>query len=85
MAIAADGRLFVCTTISKGVTVISPDGEVLEEIHLGDHATNCIFDGLDPVRDRDPRPGASRRRERTGTFWRVETDAIGLPLIPGRL
>src|ERR1022692_4100085 len=28
MAIAADGRLFVCTTISGGVTVVSPDGEV---------------------------------------------------------
>ena len=45
MAFAADGRLFVCTTISGGVTVLSPDGEVLEEITLGEHATNCIFDG----------------------------------------
>ena len=45
MAIAADGRMFVCTTISEGVTVVSPDGEVLEEIHLGHHATNCIFEG----------------------------------------
>jgi hypothetical protein len=23
--------------------------------------------------------------ERTGTFWRVETDATGLDLIPGQL
>ena len=45
MAFAADGRLFVATTISGGVTVISPDGEVLTEIHLDEHATNCIFDG----------------------------------------
>jgi len=22
---------------------------------------------------------------RTGTFWRVDTDATGLPLIPGKL
>ena len=29
MAFAADGRLFAATTISGGVTVISPDGEVL--------------------------------------------------------
>ena len=47
MAFAADGRLFVCTTISQGVTVVSPDGVVLEEISLGEHATNCIFDGSD--------------------------------------
>ena len=45
MAFAADGRLFVATTISQGVTVISPEGAVLEEITLGEHATNCIFDG----------------------------------------
>ena len=45
MAFAADGRLFVCTTISGGLTVLSPEGEVLEEITLGDNATNCIFDG----------------------------------------
>ena len=25
--------------------MISPDGEILEEISLGEHATNCIFDG----------------------------------------
>ena len=25
--------------------MVSPDGEVLEEISLGEHATNCIFDG----------------------------------------
>jgi hypothetical protein len=23
--------------------------------------------------------------QRTGTFWRVDTDATGLPLIPGHL
>jgi hypothetical protein len=23
--------------------------------------------------------------QRTGTFWRVETDAVGLDLIPGRI
>src|SRR6185312_9039690 len=45
MAFAADGRLFVATTVSQGVTVISPDGQVLAEITLGEHATNCAFDG----------------------------------------
>lgn len=84
MAIAADGRLFVCTTVSGGVTVISPDGEVLDEIVLGEHATNCIFDGpaLYVTATHVPDIEASQR---TGTFWRVETDATGLQLIPGRL
>jgi gluconolactonase len=85
MAIAADGRLFVATTVSQGVTVISPEGKVLEEIHLGEHATNCIFDGpaLYVTATREPDIEASAR---TGTFWRVDTDApAGLELIPGRL
>jgi gluconolactonase len=84
MAFAADGRLFVATTISGGVTVISPEGVVLGEIALGEHATNCIFDGpaLYVTATKVPDIEASQR---TGSFWRVQTDATGLPLIPGRL
>jgi gluconolactonase len=84
MAIAADGRLFVATTISGGVTVISPGGAVLEEISLGEHATNCIFDGatLYVTATKVPDIEASQR---TGSLWRVDTDATGLPLLPGSL
>lgn len=84
MAFAADGRLFVATTVSGGVTVLSPDGAVLDEIRLGERATNCIFDGsaLYVTATREADIEASQR---TGTFWRVETDATGLELIPGRL
>ena len=85
MAFAADGRLFVATTVSLGVTVISADGDVLDEIRLGEHATNCIFDGpaLYVTATREPDIEASAR---TGTFWRVDTDAPGgLDLIPGQL
>jgi gluconolactonase len=84
MAFAADGRLFVATTISGGVTVVSPEGSVLSEITLGEHATNCIFDGsvLYVTATQVPDIEASQR---TGSFWRVQTDTTGLPLIPGRL
>jgi gluconolactonase len=84
MAIAADGRLFVCTTISEGVTVLSPNGEVLEEIHIGQHPTNCIFDGS-ALYVTATHTADIEASQRTGTFWRVETDASGLDLIPGRL
>jgi gluconolactonase len=84
MAFAADGRLFVANTVFQGVTVISPDGAVLGEIHLGEQATNCAFDGsgLYVTATRVPDIEASQR---TGTFWRVETVTTGLELIPGRL
>src|SRR5438445_9532435 len=84
MAFAADGRLFVCTTISGGVTVLSPVGEVLEEIDLGQHATNCIFDGS-TLYVTATHTADIEASERTGTLWRVDTDATGLDLIPGRL
>ncbi len=84
MAFAADGRLFVCTTISGGVAFLSPGGEVLEEIDLGQHATNCIFDGS-TLYVTATHTADIEASQRTGTFWRVDTDATGLDLIPGRL
>ena len=84
MAFAADGRLFVATTVSQGVTVVSPDGVVLEEIRLGEHATNCIFHGSD-LYVTATREADIEASQRTGTFWLVQTDATGLDLIPGRL
>ena len=85
MAFAADGRLFVCTTISEGLTVLSADGEILEEIEIGEHATNCIFDGP-TLYVTATKVAEIHADQRTGTFWQVQTDAAGpLPLLPGRL
>jgi gluconolactonase len=84
MAFAADGRAFVCTTTSEGVTVLSPEGDVLDEIHLGEHATNCIFAGS-TLYVTATRVAEIEASQRTGTFWRVETDTTGLDLIPGQL
>jgi len=85
MAFAADGRVFVCTTISLGITVLSPEGEILEEITIGEYATNCIFDGpaLYVTATRNSELGFGQT---TGTFWRIDTDATGgVPLISGAL
>ena len=84
MAFAADGRLFVANTTFGGITVLSPDGEVLTEIDLGEHCTNVVFDGstLYVTATRTPDIEAS---ERTGSFWRAETDATGLELLAGQL
>jgi gluconolactonase len=85
MAFAEDGRAFVCTTISEGVSVLSAEGELLEHVDLGEHATNCAFAGstLYVTATRSAEIEASQR---TGTFWAVETDATGgLDLFPGSL
>jgi gluconolactonase len=85
MAFADDGRLFVCTTTSGGLVVISPEGEVLEEIGIGNNATNCIFDGP-TLYVTATKVDYIEAGGRGGTFWSVETDARGpLALIPGAL
>ena len=84
MKFAADGRLFVANTTFGGVSVLSPEGEMLTEIDLNEHATNVVFDGstMYVAATKVPDIEAS---ERTGSLWRVETDASGLPLLPGQL
>ncbi len=47
--------------------------------------TNCIFDGP-TLYVTATKVSEIHAEQRTGTFWRVETDATGgLPLIPGKL
>jgi gluconolactonase len=85
LAVAADGRLFIATVSSTGVTVVSPDGEVLDLIELDPAArpTNCCFDGstlwvTDFGREHEDAPGRGR-------LWRVQTDATGAVLNAGTL
>ena len=85
MAFARDGRAFVATTISFGVSIVSPGGELVDHIELGEHATNCAFAGS-TLYVTATKVGEIKASQRTGTFWAVETDADGpLPLLPGAL
>jgi gluconolactonase len=85
MAFAEDGRAFVCTTISEGVTVLSARGELLEHLEFGEHATNCIFAGS-TLYVTATHVAEIEASQRTGTLWAIETDATGgLPLLPGAL
>jgi gluconolactonase len=84
-AFAEDGRLFVCTTTSGGLTVLSPEGDVLDEITIGNNATNCIFLGS-TLYVTATKVDYLDANDRGGTFWSIETDATGpLPLIQGKL
>jgi gluconolactonase len=85
MAFAHDGRAFVATTISEGVSVISPDGDLVDHVDLGEHATNCSFD-RSTLYVTATKVAEIEASQRTGTLWAVETDADGpLPLLPGAL
>ncbi|MGZ5385070.1 MAG: SMP-30/gluconolactonase/LRE family protein [Acidimicrobiia bacterium] len=77
LAIAADGRLFIATAASHGITIVSPTGEILDHLFLDDRAfaTNCCFVGSDLwVTDFGIGFRAGNGR---GRLWRVGTDAVG--------
>ena len=54
------------------------------EIPLGEHATNCAFDGS-ALYVAATRSADIEASQRTGSFWRVDTDTTGLDLIRGQL
>lgn len=83
--VAEDGRLFIATISSHGITVVSPTGEVLDHLYLDDRAlpTNCCFDGS-ALWVTDFGEGYEDEHG-IGRLWRVETDAIGRPQTPGKV
>jgi len=77
--IAADGRIYIASTGSHTVDVLSPEGEFLDAIMLDDDAlpTNVCFRdselwvtdfGMNWVEDHS-----------AGRLWKIETDAVGIP------
>ncbi|HWL44443.1 MAG TPA: SMP-30/gluconolactonase/LRE family protein [Ilumatobacter sp.] len=84
-AVASDGRIFIATVFSHGVTVISPDGELLDHLPCGDDGlvTNCCFVGSDLI-VTDFGPDLVNDPD-AGRLWRVPTDATGLALHAGAL
>jgi gluconolactonase len=83
--VAADGRLFISTISSHGITVLSPEGELLDHLYLDDDAipTNCCFEGS-TLWVTDFTMGYEDA-EGIGRLWRVETDAVGKPQTPGKV
>ena len=83
--IAADGRMFITTVPSHGITVVSPEGEVVDHIYLDENAlpTNCCLDG-NALWITDFGEGHETNPER-GRLWRVETDAVEMERFGGSL
>jgi gluconolactonase len=84
-AIAEDGRLYIASVFSHGISVVGPDGSYLGLIELDDRAnpTNCCFDGSALwVTDFGVgfTPGGG-----DGRLWRIDTDATGAALHAGRV
>lgn len=85
IAVAADGRIFVASCGSHGIDVVGPDGAYAGFVRLDDTAfpSNLCFDGgalwvTDFGVEHARTPAAGR-------LWRLDTDAVGLPLHRGTL
>jgi gluconolactonase len=84
-AVAQDGRIFIATVTSHAVTVVGPDGQVLDVLQLDEDATvtNLCFEG-NVLWVTDFGPDFAGRPE-GGRLWRIETDAVGQPLNAGAI
>lgn len=83
--VAIDGRMFITTVTSRGITVVSPKGEILDFLYFDSEAlpTNCCFEG-NALWVTDFSDGWADKHS-TGRLWRIETDAVGKPQLPGRI
>lgn len=81
-AVAVDGRIFIASVFSHGVSVLDANGTFLELIRLADDSfcTNCAFDSS-TLWVTDVAGGGPNE----GRLWRIDTDAQGLPLHTGVL
>jgi gluconolactonase len=80
-AIADDGRIYVATLTSRGISVIAPSGQLLEHLPVDGWPTNCAFLG-----DQLYVTAVSALEDHgTGMLWSIETGARGLPLHRGQL
>src|SRR5439155_1152842 len=83
MAFLADGRLFVCTTISGGVTVLSPDGQLRRSIQPAPtrEGPSCCL--VRPRRHLLGRAGEKRGRGRGAGRRRPPARRGDRPVAPG--
>lgn len=83
-ALADDGRIALAGYSSHAITIISPEGDILDLMRLDSEAlpTNCCFEGSTLwVTDYASADGDVT----LGRLWRLETDMRGAPLHRGAL
>jgi gluconolactonase len=80
-AIGADGRLFVATVTSGGITVLSSDGDLVDHLLVGAEPTNCVFAGATLIVTAFSSSGVPDG----GQLLAVETETTGIPLLAGRI
>lgn len=85
LKVARDGALYVTTTASHGLDVLSPDGQVIDFVEVGTVPTNCAFSGS-TLYVTDGGHAGTGDAEYLGVLWAIELDGVdGMELFPGQI
>jgi len=85
LAVADNGSLYVTTTGSGGVDVLSPEGEHAGFVAVGTVPTNCCFAGSTLYVTDGGHQGGSASPEYAGVLWAVELEVDGQALFFGSI
>lgn len=85
LAIAADGNLYVTSTGSGGVDIVSPTGGVKGFLSVGLVPTNCVFDGSDLLVTDGGAQGTSDDLHAGGILWRMAIGVAGMTPVLGAI
>jgi gluconolactonase len=87
LAIATNGDLYIMTVTTKGVTIVSPQGNIKGRIEVGLFPTNCAFRGSTLyVADGGLGSGNDPDPSYSGGLYAVQTDGVeGLALFTGKI
>jgi len=85
IAIAADGDIYVTSTGSGGIDIVSARGGVSGFVQVGLVPSNCVFDGTDLLVTDGGAQGTSDALHAGGCLWRVPVGVGGAPESRGRI
>lgn len=85
LALAEDGRLFICVTEAGGVDIVAPSGDDIEFLPLGMLLTNAAFAGS-TLYVTDANQAGHDTAKITGVVWEVPLDNVtGQQLFRGHI
>lgn len=85
LKVAANGDLYVTSTGSGGIDIVSPAGGVSGFLAVGLVPTNCVFDGADLLVTDGGAQGTSDELHAEGILWRMPIGVPGMPLFQGAI
>jgi gluconolactonase len=85
LAVASNGNLFITTTGSGGVDMLSHDGVHIGFLPVGTVPTNCAFAGTTLYVTDGGHDGGSATPRHVGTLWAIELDVTGQALFFGTI